>query len=125
MEGSCIQYCLPESNTVQLTKRYSGSVTLELRHWGPKSTVCALKWIVLGQLLFQTNGSDQSRSLGMRCWKGMHELHAGICLRLEIRSEGTANRSARLAHSERVTAQAPVADDAQRAVRVLTHEHPL
>ena len=46
-------------------------------------------------------------------------------LRLEVCSEGTANRSARLAHSKRVARQTPVADDAQRAVRVLAHEHPL
>ena len=125
MEGSCIQYCLPESNTVQLTKRYSGSVTLELRRWGPKSTVCALKWTVLGITPVQNERERQRRCLGMLCRKHMRTLPARSCLRLEIRSKGTANWSARLAHSERVTAQAPVADDAQRAVRVLTHEHPL
>ena len=46
-------------------------------------------------------------------------------LRLEVGSEGTANRSARLAHSKHVTRQTPIADDAQRPVRVLAHEHPL
>ena len=55
----------------------------------------------------------------------MHATPALGRLRLEVCSEGAANRSARLAHSERVTRQAPVADDAERAVRVLAHEHPL
>ena len=46
-------------------------------------------------------------------------------LRLEVRSEGTAYRSARLAHSKHVARQTPITDDAQRPVRVLAHEHPL
>ena len=61
-------------------------------------------------------------------WNAMPEAHLRVParrLRLEVRAEAAANRSTSLAHSERVARQAPVADDAQRAVRVLTHEHPL
>ena len=44
-------------------------------------------------------------------------------LRLDVRSEGAANVLARIADAERAAGQAPRADDAQRAVLVLAHEH--
>ena len=98
----------------------------------PRNTA-AITWVLFEEVicnrpvaapLARTIGSGPSHSLGMQCRKRTRSPPT-VTLRLEVRSEGTANRSARLAHSERVARQAPVADDAQRAVRVLTNEQSL